>query len=200
MTFTHVQSACCITPSAFWVLMCAFVYTMWAEGMTLSSRGHKGGLGCNKSWSMFALYNHTVLWSCTNACSLSGLQINGFGKQTNHTYGETCCKCATNCGLHTRIRAVLVVLLLCAHILTIACVTEELKCKLLILFCSRGKPEKEMTWNCECEILFESCTTSHGSTENVCQDCHMEMSEILLLWSFLAFISHCDGEAAFSYS
>lgn len=99
----------------------------------------------------------------------------------SHTYGETCCKCATNCGLHTRIRAVLVVLLLCAHILSVACVTEELKCKLLILFCSRGKPEKEMTWNCECEILFESCPTSHGSTENVCQDCHMEMSEILLL-------------------
>lgn len=31
--------------------------------------------------------------------------------------------------------------LLCAHILTITCATEELKCKLLILFCSgeRGR-------------------------------------------------------------
>lgn len=112
----------------------------------------------------------------------------------SHTYGATRCKDAVNCGLHTHIQDALFGLLLCANILTIAGVTEELKCKSLILFCSRGKRQKEMTWNSECEILFES-STSHGSTENVCQDRRVEMSEISLLSSF-----HADGEAAFPSS
>lgn len=58
--------------------------------MTLySKKGHRGGLGCNKTWSMFALYNHTELWNCTNACSLSGLQINVFRRhQITHVWRD----------------------------------------------------------------------------------------------------------------
>lgn len=66
---------------------------------------------------MFAVY------SCTRARSLPGL-ANKCVWDTNRTRTET------------HLRVVRFVLLLCAHVLTIAGVNEELKCKLLILFCS----------------------------------------------------------------
>lgn len=121
------------------------------------------------------------------------LKMNLFGKKTNsrklHMYGEKCYENAENPGLFTHIHVVFFNVLLCAHILTITCATKELKCKLLILFCSgkRGRERREIVWKSECEIRFESFPTSHGSTINLGEDCSMEMSQILLLSSFLPF-------------
>lgn len=147
---------------------------------------------------MFALYNHAELWSCTNACTLSGLQRNLFRKQIAHVWRDILQIRNKMCPSHTYLGCAFCAFL-CAHILATACATEELKCRLLILFCSRGKRDKEMTWNSECEILFESCQTSRGSAENVCQDCRVETSEILFLWSSPPPISLCGGEAASPY-
>lgn len=79
--------------------------------------------------------------------------------------------CTNRTRVERRLRFVLFLLLICAQVHTIACVNEELKCKLLILFCSGEGGGGEMAWNSECEIRFESFPTSHGSTINVCQDC-----------------------------
>lgn len=71
----------------------------------------------------------------------------------------------------THLRVVRFVLLLCAHVLTIACVNEELKCKLLIV--------PSLTW------VHYKCVGT------------VEMSKILLLPSFPPSLSRCRSEAAF---
>lgn len=101
---------------------------------------------------MFAPYNHAELWNCTKACSLSGWQITVFGKQTNHTYGETHCKYALNCNVCTHMRVVLLVILLSAHILTIVSRHRRVKMQIInpILFQRKagGRDDLELwVWN-----------------------------------------------------
>lgn len=170
--------------------------------MTLySKKGHRGGLGCNKSWSMFALYNHTEVWNCTNACSLSGLQINVFGRhQITHVWRDIRLISNKLWPSHAYLGCSFCALALCTHSHHRLC-HRRVKMQIInpILFHRKaGERDDLELWVWNPVWIVPNLTRVHWKC--VCQDCRMEMSEILLLWSFLAFISPCDGENAFPYS
>lgn len=89
-SFTHVHSACCVTPSVLWVWMCLCVR---AVRLTLQSKEDTRQFWCIIKLDRWLLWNHPDLQKCTHGWSLSGYALCISSEQTHanepHTHADT---------------------------------------------------------------------------------------------------------------